>query len=110
MRRAFAGQDAFEPGSGQERAAQRLRSSGADPTALLQVLDSVIGTPVEQLDRIQVPTLVAVGDDDERVTSVDQLVAALPRGTRAVVPGDHRTTAAAPEFVAAIVHFLAENT
>src|SRR6266540_7337683 len=86
---------------------QWLRSSGEDPVALLHVLDSVVATPVEPVGRIQVPTLVVVGADDERAASADQLVAALPRGTRAVVPGDHSTAAAAPELAAAIVDFLA---
>ena len=106
LRRVFAGSEAFEPGSSEERAAQGLRSSDEDPVALLYVLDSVVATPVEPLGRIQVPTLVAVGSDDERADSADELVAVLPRSTRAMVPGDHRTAAAAPEFVAAIVDFL----
>jgi pimeloyl-ACP methyl ester carboxylesterase len=109
LRRALAGSETFEPGSPEERAAQRLRSSGEDPIALVHVLDSVVATPVEPLGRIQVPTLVAVGNDDERVHSADQLVAALPRGIRALVPGDHRTAPATPEFVAAIVDFLADD-
>lgn len=109
LRRIFAGSETFEPGSAEEQAAQRIRSSGEDPVALLHVLDSVVATPVELLGRIQVPTLVAVGSDDERAKSADQLVAALPRGTGAVVPGDHRTAAVAPEFIAAIVDFLADH-
>jgi len=109
LRRVFAGSETFEPGSSEERAAHWLRSSGEDPVALLHVLDSVVATPVEPLGRIQVATLVAVGSDDERADSADQLVAALPHGTRAVVPGDHRTATAAPEFVAAIVDFLANH-
>lgn len=109
LRRAFAGPETFEPGSAEEQTARRLRSSGEDPVALLHVLDSVVATPLEPLSRIQVPTLVAVGSDDERAHSADELVAALPRGVRAMVPGDHRTAAAAPEFVAAIADFLAAN-
>jgi hypothetical protein len=50
-----------------------------------------------------------MGADDERAASADQLVAALPHGTRVLVPGDHRTAAAAPDFVAAIVDFLADH-
>jgi pimeloyl-ACP methyl ester carboxylesterase len=109
LRRVFAGWGTFEPGSSEERAEQWLRSSGADPVALLHVLDSVVATSVEQVGCIQVPTLVVVGSDDERAASVDQLVAALPRGTRGVVPGDHGTAAAAPELGAAIVDFLADK-
>jgi pimeloyl-ACP methyl ester carboxylesterase len=71
------------------------------------VLDSIAVTPVEAVGQIQVPTLVVMGADDERVVSVDQLVAALPRGTRAMVPGDHSTAVSSPELAAAIVDFLA---
>ena len=109
LRRVFAGSDTVESGSAEERAAQWLRSSDEDPIALLHVLDSVVATPVEPLARIQVPTLVAVGSDDERAGTADQLVAAMPYGTRALVPGDHRTAAAAPEFVTAILDFLADE-
>ncbi len=109
LRRAFAGPDTSEPGSPEEQAARRLRSSGEDPVALLHVLDSVVATPAEPLGHVRVPTLVAVGSDDERAHLADELVAALPRGIRAVVPGDHRTAAAAPEFVAAIADFLATD-
>jgi pimeloyl-ACP methyl ester carboxylesterase len=72
-------------------------------------LDSVVAKAVEPLGHVRVPTLVAVGSDDERAHSADELVALLPRGIRAVVPGDHRTVAAAPEFVAAVADFLATD-
>jgi pimeloyl-ACP methyl ester carboxylesterase len=109
LRRVFAGAETYEPGSSEERTAQWLRSTGQDPVALLNVLDSVLATPVEPLGRIQVPTLVAVGSDDERADSADQLVAALPNATRAMVPGDHRTAVATPELVTAITDFLADH-
>jgi pimeloyl-ACP methyl ester carboxylesterase len=109
MRRVFAGLGTFEPGSSEEQAEQWLRASGADPVALLHVLDSVVVTPVEEVGQIQVPTLVVMGADDERAASADQLVAALPRGIQAVVPGDHSTAASSPELAAAIVDFLADQ-
>jgi pimeloyl-ACP methyl ester carboxylesterase len=93
-------------------AGARLRQAppGTVPPALLHVLDSIVATPASLVGRIQVPTLVAVGADDERAASVDELVAALPHGTRAVVPGDHGAAVAAPELTAAIVEFLAGPT
>jgi pimeloyl-ACP methyl ester carboxylesterase len=106
LRRVIAGSGTFEPGSPDGRAERWFRSTGEDPVALLRVLDSVVATPVEPVGRIQVPTLVVAGADDERAASADELVAALPHGTRAVVPGDHGTAAAAPELAAAIVDFL----
>ena len=109
LRRVFAGLETFEPGSSEERAEQWLRSSGEDPVALLHVLDSVVATPVEPVGRIQVPTLVVTGADDGRAGSADELVAALPRGTRTVVPGDHSTAAATPELATAITNFLADR-
>jgi pimeloyl-ACP methyl ester carboxylesterase len=109
MRRIVAGLGTFEPGSPEERAEQWLRANDAEPAALLHVLDSLVVTPVEEIGRIQTPTLVVMGADDERAVSSDQLVAALPRGTGAMVPGDHKTAASAPELAAAIVDFLAEQ-
>ena len=109
MRRVVAGLGTFEPGSPEERAEQWLRANDAEPAALLHVLDSLVVTPVEAIGQIQTPTLVVMGADDERAVSSDQLVAALPRGTGAMVPGDHRTAASAPELAAAIVDFLAEQ-
>ena len=110
LRRVFAGSETFEPGSPEERGAQRLTSSGVDPVAVLHVLDSVVATPAEQLGRVQVPTLVVMGSDDERAHSAAELAAALPRGTLAVLPGNHATAPAAPEFVAAFVEFLADRS
>ena len=109
MRRVLAGMGTFEPGSSEEQAEQWLRANGADPVALLHVLDSIVATPVEAIGQIQVPTLVVMGADDERAVSVDQLVAALPRGSRAVVPGNHETAASSPELTAAIADFLADR-
>ena len=98
LRRIIAGSD--------EGADEWFRSGGEDPVALLQVLDSVIATPAEPVGRIPVPTLVVVGADDERAASGDELVALLPHGTRAVVPGNHSTAVASAELTAVIVDFL----
>jgi pimeloyl-ACP methyl ester carboxylesterase len=106
LRRVIAGAGTFAPGSMEERAEQWLRSSGEDPVALLHVLDSIAATPGEQVGRIRVPALVVVGAGDERAASADELVATLPRATRAVVPGDHGTAPTTPEFTAAVADFL----
>lgn len=107
MRSVLAGLGTFEPGSPEARAEQWLRASDADPIALLHVLDSLVVTPVEVVREIRIPTLVVTGADDERAASADQLVTALPRGTRAVVPGDHWSAASSPALTPAIVDFLA---
>jgi len=109
MRRVIAGLGTFEPGSRDEQAERWLRSSGADPVALLHVLDSIVTTPVEPVGRIQVPTLVVVGTDDERAASAAQLAGALPHGLLVKVPGDHSTALATPELTGAILEFLGPN-
>ena len=106
VKRLFADAGTYEPGSREDRALRRFQASGEDPVALVHVLDSVAATPAEALGGVRVPTLVAVGGEDERAVSADDLVAALPYGVRAVLPGDHRTAVLAPEFVAAVVDFL----
>jgi pimeloyl-ACP methyl ester carboxylesterase len=109
MRRVLAGPGTFEPGSPEEQAEQWLRANDAEPAALLHVLNSIVATPVEEIGRVQVPTLVVMGADDERAASAGPLVAALPHGTGAVVPGDHETAPASPELGVAIVDFLADR-
>ncbi|MEU0602666.1 alpha/beta fold hydrolase [Streptomyces sp. NPDC006393] len=107
QRRVLAGFGTFAPDSPEGRAEQWLRAADADPVALLHVLDSLVTTPVELIGRLQVPTLVAVGDEDQRAATADRLASLLPHGSRAVVPGNHWTAAVAPELTEAIVAFLA---
>jgi pimeloyl-ACP methyl ester carboxylesterase len=109
LRRIFAGTGAPAPGTPDARAEQWLRSSGADPVALLHVLDSLVATPADAIGRIQVPTLVLVGADDERAESTDDLVATLPHATLVRIPGDHATAATSPELATAIVDFLTRH-
>lgn len=106
LRRLVPGLGTFEPGSPEWEAAQRLKATGADPVALLHVMDSLVNTSPEAAARVKVPTLVVAGADDERAASMVALAAALPRGTHVVVPGDHAAASAAPELAAAIADFL----
>jgi hypothetical protein len=106
LRRVIDGLGTFEPGSPDYRTEQWLKSSNVDPIALVLALGTVIPTPVEAVRLIQVPALVAIGADDERAVSADDLVAVLPHGTLQVVPGNHATAGASPELTAAIGDFL----
>lgn len=106
-RRIFDGWGTFEPGSPEERAERMFQARDEDPVALVHVLDSLVGTPVERLAEVRVPTLVAMGADDERAATAADLASALPHATLAELPGDHRTAATAPELLAAITDFLA---
>jgi pimeloyl-ACP methyl ester carboxylesterase len=82
---------------------------GADPQVLLYVLNSLVPTPETALRQITVPTLVAIGDHDERADA-DELAALLPDARFVRVPGDHGSAFAAPELAAATAAFLADRT
>ena len=105
---ALVGGVAIEPGSPDARIAHWISELGADPLALLHVLNSLVPTPQDALRQIAIPTLVAIGEKDERADA-DKL-AALLRDARLVrVPGDHGSAFAAPELTAAIAAFLNER-
>lgn len=106
VRRVVAAPGTFAPGSAEERTEQWLRAFGADPVALVHTLDSLAVTGAEEIGRIDVPTLVVVGREDERAASAAELAARLPHGTAAEVPGDHGSAAAAPELLARMADFL----
>ena len=99
---------AIEPGSPDARIAQWISESGADPLALLHVLHSLVPTPEDALRKITIPTLVAIGDKDER-SDAGELAALLGDARFVRVPGDHGSAAGAPELTAAIAAFLAER-
>jgi pimeloyl-ACP methyl ester carboxylesterase len=105
---ALAGGIAIEPGSPDARIAHWISELGADPVALLHVLDSLVPTPEDALRRIAIPALVAIGEKDER-SDADELAALLPDARLVRVPGDHGSAFAAPELTAAIAAFLAER-
>jgi pimeloyl-ACP methyl ester carboxylesterase len=96
------------PDSPDARMARLVSQLGMDPRALLYVLSSLVPTPEEALRRITTPTLVAIGDRDER-TDADELAALLPEATFIRVPGDHASAYGAPEYVSAVATFLAER-
>jgi pimeloyl-ACP methyl ester carboxylesterase len=99
---------AIEPGSADAPFAHWISKLGADPQVLLYVLDSLVPTPEEDLRQITAPTLVAIGDQDER-SDADKLAALVPDARFVRVPGDHASAFAAPELSAAIAAFLAER-
>lgn len=103
---ALVAGDVFEPDSADARRTTAITHGGADPRVLLQVLDSLLPTSAQALGDITVPTLVAIGDRDER-DDADRLAALLPDARFCRVPGDHWGAFVAPELATAIVEFLA---
>jgi len=104
---ALVGGIALPPGSADAQTAHWATELGADPRALLCMLGSLVPTPEEVLRRITTPTLVVIGDRDER-SDADDLAALLPAGRFARVPGGHGGAFAAPELAAVIKAFLAD--
>jgi pimeloyl-ACP methyl ester carboxylesterase len=80
-----------------------LSQLDADPQAMLHVLDAQVPTSVDEARRIEVPTLVVVGDRDERRVSAADLAAALPSSQYLLVPGDHWSAFTSPELTAAVL-------
>ncbi len=105
---AVAGGAALSAGSPEAAMADWIRQSGVDARAVELVLGSLLATPAEALRRVSSPTLVIVGDQDSRGTSAESLAALLPHGRLVLVPGDHVTALAAPQFAAAVLEFLGD--
>ena len=104
---ALASGNRIEPGSPDAQSAYWITQLGGDPTALLQVLDSLVATPEEALRQVEIPTLVVVGDQDHDHACASALAAVLPRARFARVPGDHWTALTGPGLATAITRFLA---
>jgi len=106
---ALADGSAVPTDSADAQIAHWVAELGADPQALLHVLDSLVPTPEDDLRRIAIPTLVVIGDRDER-SDADKLAAVLPSGRFARVPGSHVDAFAAPEFATVIKGFLSDRS
>jgi pimeloyl-ACP methyl ester carboxylesterase len=106
FRRVLSNPGGFARGSAEWMAEAFLKTVGGDPVALLNVLGTFVDTPREALARIETPTLVLVGADDDDNGSAEALAAALPAGRYAVVPGNHMSAVTRPELSSAMVEFL----
>ena len=106
FRRVLTNFGTFEPGSPERAMEDWVKSCGGDPVALVRVLDTFADTPLEELARIRVPTLVLTGADDGHDTSAEALAAALANGQYIQLPGNHATAITTPQFETAVTGFL----
>ncbi len=97
----------FKPGSAEWMAESFMKTVGGDPVALLNVLGTSIDTPREALARVNTPTLVLSGAEDDENGSPEALATALPKGRYAVVPGNHMSAVTKPQLGTAMAEFLA---
>ncbi|HEY3831466.1 MAG TPA: alpha/beta hydrolase [Acidimicrobiia bacterium] len=82
------------------------KATGADLLALAAVARGG-GRERIAVENITAPTLVLVGDDDALAQRADLLAAAIEGATLTVVPGNHLSAVAKPEFRDALVAFFA---
>jgi pimeloyl-ACP methyl ester carboxylesterase len=86
-----------------------LKSSGGDPIALRQILETFVDTSKDELAALTLPVGVVCGVDDQDNGSAADLAAALPGGTLIEIPGNHMSAVTKPELGAAIRDFLIAN-
>lgn len=96
----------FERGTWQWRSERFLKVMHGDPVALRHILDTFVDTPRESIERVDVPALVLMGEEDGDHGDAWALAAALPHGRHATVPGNHMSAVAKPDLGAAIAEFL----
>jgi pimeloyl-ACP methyl ester carboxylesterase len=83
-----------------------LKTTGGDPVALLNILDSFVDTPVEALAGFDLPVGVICGSDDDDNGSAAALADVLPQATLIAVPGNHMSAVTKPELGQAMVEYL----
>jgi pimeloyl-ACP methyl ester carboxylesterase len=83
-------------------------ATGADRLALAAIERAAREPPsLAAIGSINVPTLVVNGRSDTLVGSLAAVAEAIPGATLVLVPGDHISAVVKPEFMEAIVDFLA---
>jgi pimeloyl-ACP methyl ester carboxylesterase len=85
-----------------------LKTTGGDPEALVHVLDARVDTPRDAIARIDVPTAVVLGTEDDDHGSGRDLAELLPQGRYVTIPGSHMGAVARPELGEAIADFLGD--
>jgi len=109
FRRILTQLGTFDRRSPEGKAEAFLKGTGADPAAMLQLLDSGVDTPPDALAKIAMPVLVVAGTEDDDNGSAEALAAALPRGQAVRVPGNHMSAVAQPQLGQVIADFLGEG-
>lgn len=105
-RRVLANPGGFGPGTLEARADAYVESIGADPVALLHLLETIVDTPREALAAIETPTLVLCGSADPEFDEGAELATALSDARFAAIPGNHTSAITKPDLGAAIADFL----
>ena len=84
-----------------------LKTTRGDPVALLGIIETFVSTPLEAIERFDVPALVVCGVEDQDNGSAPALADALPHARYVEVPGGHMSSVVKPELGEAMAAFLA---
>ena len=99
--------DEIERGDPAFLAKSFMKGQGIDPVAARLLLTrGVEDIALNDLSRIDMPTLVLIGDEDRDNGSPEKLRDALPDARLAVVPGNHMGSVTKPDMGRAILDFL----
>jgi pimeloyl-ACP methyl ester carboxylesterase len=98
----------FPRGSSQWMTEAFLKTTGGDPKALLNILETFKDTTREELASIALPVLVVTGEDDDDNGSGEALAEAIPGARFQSVPGNHMSAVVKPELGEAMARFLSE--
>lgn len=107
FRRVLTDPGGFGLGTLEARTDAYVESTGADPVALPQMLDTIVDTPRQDLAAIETPTVVICGAEDPEFDDAAELAAVLGQARLAEVPGNHTSATTKPDLGEAIADFLA---
>ena len=99
--------DDFPVGGAQWRSRAFLKTTGADPEALLNVLPASVDTSPVEVAAIQTPTLVLLGENDGDHADGEALADLLAHGEFALLPGNHMSAVTSAVLSQRIAEFLA---
>ena len=106
FRRVLANPGGFGPGTPEARTDAYVESIGADPVALLHLLETIVDTPRRALAAIETPALVLCGSADPELEEAAALATALSDARFAAIPGNHTSAIFKPGLGEAIAEFL----
>lgn len=88
---------------------QFLKSQGVDRQAARKLLLTMPDMPLEDLQRVTMPTLVVCGDEDRDNGSAQDLAGLLPDAAYVEVPGTHMSSVTKPDLGQAIADWLGDS-
>ena len=107
FRKVLEGMGTHPRGSPEWLAEAFLKTTRADPQALLPLLGSFVDSSEAELRAMAMPTLVLSGDEDQDNGPAEELARLLPNATFVEVPGNHMSAVTKPDLGRAIADFLA---